>query len=175
MRKSSSSMRKHQTISRTTTPPSKCGNLQRYHAVLATIVAMLVLTGGYLLGVCYNLIYSYTLLYHRGSLADCTVGSGCRWTCSSNRFRSDGHAAAARSLATRRRGPRRRGGHAAADLSATRRPRVSLARGHTAAGPSATRWRRHRQFRELRRPCGGDEVSGHAAARPAAARRPRDG
>ena len=117
-----------------------CGDL--YHVVLATILAMLVLPGVHLIGVCGSWIYSYTLPYHRGSPGDCTVGSGCRWTCSNIRLRSEGRAAAARSVATRRRGPRRRDDHAVADLSVTRRPRACLAPGHASAGPSATRRQR---------------------------------
>ena len=45
--------------------------------------------------------------------------------------------------AMRRRGPRRRDGHAVADWSATRRPRAGPASSHAAAAPSATQRPRH--------------------------------
>ena len=60
------------------------------------------------------------------------------WIRSGDRLRTGSHAAVARSMATRRRGLWRRGGHAVAVLSVTRRPRAHLAPGHASAGPSAT-------------------------------------
>ena len=62
------------------------------------------------------------------------------WRCSSNCGTLPASSAVAmlKALAMRRRGPRRRDGHAVADWSATRRPRAGPASSHAVASPSAT-------------------------------------
>ena len=143
-----------------------CSNL--YRVVVASFVVMLLLPLAYLLSASFGAF--------SGAILGCfALLDFFDWVCSCNEPCLGDHAAVARSPATRRRGPRRRGGHAAADLSATRRPRVGPTLRHAAAGPPATQRLQHHlepasYYGVLCR-------DGYAAAMkaPATTRRPRDG